>query len=472
MSIWRLPFALPLLAAVGWAQPQAPIEALKQAQQLMRANDLNAAYEIVRKTAAQGPASPILLAALGKIDYLRGEIPAAEMEFKKALQLDDKTGIAWLGLGRVLEAASFRKQAKICYQKAFHWLPDDPEIRRYYARTLEPEDQLKQLEALLDQGKEDDAGNLDDLKQAVKRLKWVAGRKLFSLTSPNQHTEVKLSYLMYDARRASGFSLPVSLNGGKTVHLLMDTGAGGILLNRKAAEAAGLPKIADLTFSGVGDEGDRIGYTAFANTIKIGGVELANCPIGVSEKKFLADEDGLIGTDVFSQFLVSIDFQKSVVKLDPLPGHKTGSADSIWEDREVAPEFKGFTPFFRANHFILLSTRVNDSRPVLFLVDTGASHTLIDPAFAHEFTKIRGEDLVKMKGLSGKVDNVKSADFVTLQFSSYRQPFHDVLAIPLAKTSLDSPQMTGVLGIPTLSQFRIQIDYRDGLINFDYAGQR
>jgi predicted aspartyl protease len=254
---------------------------------------------------------------------------------------------------------------------------------------------------------------------------------------------------------------------------LMDTGAGGIVLNRKAAEAAGLVKISDRKFGGIGDEGDRTGYTALAEKVKIGDVEFSNCPIGVTEKKFLTDEDGLIGTDVFSHFLVTLDFQQMVVKLDPLPRHQApGANDSFWEDREVAPEFKEFTPFFRYHHDILLVTRVNDSKPVLFLIDTGSTNTLIDPDFAHEFTKVRSEDLVKMKGLSGKVDKVQTADAVKLEFGHYRQPYRDVLSIPLTKFNEDGPQMTGILGVPTLIQFRMQIDYRDGLINLIYIGPK
>jgi len=377
-------------------------------------------------------------------------------------------------LGRVFESASLRRQAKLCYLKAHEVTPEDQEIQRYYTRLLKPQIQLAQLEKMLEtRSNDDDEQDMESLQRRMAQLKALGDHDTFTLASPNQHTEVKLSYLQYDAKRIRGFALPVSLNGGKIVRLLMDTGAGGILLNRKAAEAAGLAKISDMKFGGIGDEGDRTGYTALAAKVKIGDVEFSNCPIGVTEKKFLTDEDGLIGTDVFSHFLVSIDFQRMVVKLDPLPNHQAaGASDSFWEDREVAPEFKQFTPFFRDHHEILLVTRVYDSKPVLFLVDTGSASTLIDPNFAQEFTKVRGEDLMKMKGVSGKVDQVQSAAAVKLEFGHYRQPYRDVLSIPLTKVNRDGPQMTGILGIPTLVQFRMQINYRDGLINFDYIGPK
>jgi predicted aspartyl protease len=277
---------------------------------------------------------------------------------------------------------------------------------------------------------------------------------------------------MMDSKVIRGFALPVSFNGGKTMRLMMDSGAGGILLNERAARAAGLPKIADLKFSGLGDEGDRTGYTALAANVTIGDVSFNNCPIGVSDKKFLADEDGLIGTDIFSMFLVTIDIQKMVLKLDPLPKHKTTAPDPNWQDREAAPEFSSYTPFWRVGHTILLSTRVSGARPVLFVIDTGSSSSLIDPKYARQFTGVRSEDLVNVKGVSGKVKKVESAGQLTFEFGHYRQPVPGMLAIPLAAVSRDSPQITGIFGITTLASFRLQINYRDGLINLEYTGPK
>ncbi len=153
----RLFFAFAIAACwlPAQAPPPNPIDALKDAQRLITQHDLDGAYDVVRKAASEGPDSPILLTAMGHIDYLRGEIGAAELEFKKALRLDDKTGRAWLGLGRVFEAASLERQAKLCYMKAFSVDPEDSDIRRSYIRLLKPEDQLRQLEQLLESGAKD-----------------------------------------------------------------------------------------------------------------------------------------------------------------------------------------------------------------------------------------------------------------------------------------------------------------------------
>jgi predicted aspartyl protease len=452
---------------------QTPADALAEAQRMLKEYDLNGAYEVVQKAAAQKPESAELFSALGDIDYLRGEFSAAEMEFKKALRLDDRFAPSWVGLGRVFEAASLREKAKACYRKAYQAHPGNPETQRYYARTLTGTEQLLAQEAYLAKAAgKDDPEMVDQIRRQIELSKWAGDRTLFKLSSPLEHAEIKLSHLMFDSQHIRGFALPVSFNGGRPLRLLVDSGAGGIVLNKKAAESAGLPRIADIQFRGIGDEGDRTGYTAVAESVKIGDVSFKNCPITVSERKFLTDEDGLIGTNIFAMFLVTIDFQKMILKLDPLPPHKATPADANWQDREVAPEFSNYTPFWRAGHAILLSTRVNGSKPALFLIDTGASDSLIDPTYARQFTGIRSEDLVRMEGVSGKVKKVESAGRLTFEFGHYRQPVPGMLAIPLARVSRDSPQMTGIFGITALANFRLQINYRDGLINLDYIGPK
>jgi predicted aspartyl protease len=450
---------------------QSPDEALKQAQIKMAARDWDGAWDLLHQAAERNPDDPELFGSLGTVDYLRGEIADAEMEFKKAVRLNDHFARGWVGLGRVFEAGSLRAKAKICYQKAWHEDPSDIEVQRYYSRTLSPADRLANLEKYLASAGGRDSETDDSVHRQIEELKWTAGRKLFEM-APVDHAEIKLSWLMYDSKRIRGFALPVSINGGKTLRLMMDTGSGGILLNRKAAEAAGLRKISDMKFWGIGDEGDRTGETAFAETVRVGSLVFANCLVAVADRKNLADVDGLIGPDLFSMFLVNLDFHDMTMKLDRLPPHKSPAPDEDWQDREVAPELANYSPFWHVGHDILLPTRVNGMQPVLFLVDTGSASSLIDPGYAKQFKGFGSEELVTVKGVSGKVGKVQSSGFLTFEFCHYRQGVPGMLSVPLTKVARDSPQFIGIFGVTTLALFKVHIDYRDGLINLEYVGPK
>ena len=115
---------------------------------------------------------------------------------------------------------------------------------------------------------------------------------------------------------------------------------------------------------------------------------------------------------------------------------------------------------------------MNDAPPVLFVVDTGSSSSLIDPDYAARFTGVRSEDLMSVKGVSGKVNKVQSTGYLTFQFAHYRQRVPGVLAVPLTKMGHDSPRITGIFGVTTLANFRMQINYRDGLMNLEYVGPK
>ena len=77
-----------------------------------------------------------------------------------------------------------------------------------------------------------------------------------------EQTETKLE-TMYaaDAHRMRGIGLSVRLND-RNAHLLLDTGAGGIMVSSKVAEKAGLTAISAAHFGGIGDKGLQSGYTA------------------------------------------------------------------------------------------------------------------------------------------------------------------------------------------------------------------
>jgi hypothetical protein len=111
--------------------------------------------------------------------------------------------------------------------------------------------------------------------------------------------------------------LSAKLNG-QNVNLLLDTGAGGIMVSRKVAEKAGLTRLSALHYGGIGDKGLQSGYTAVADHVRIGELEFQDCVVAVSDQHSLTDEDGLIGADVFGAYLIDIDLPGMRLKLSPL----------------------------------------------------------------------------------------------------------------------------------------------------------
>jgi Aspartyl protease len=134
---------------------------------------------------------------------------------------------------------------------------------------------------------------------------------------------------------------------------------------------------------------------------------------------------------------------------------------------------KTYTTVYRFGHDLLIPTRVNDLPPKLFLIDTGSFGNMISPEAAREVTKVHGNSEIRVKGLSGEVKNVFSADQLTLTFSHFRQKAYDMVALDISKaTSNEEPEISGLLGYSMLRMLDIRIDYRDGLVDFSYDKNR
>jgi len=278
-------------------------------------------------------------------------------------------------------------------------------------------------------------------------------------------------------------ALVVKVNG-VPAKLELDTGSGGILINRKMGEKAGLKKFVDTEFRGIGDQPAMKGYVGVADSIRIGDLEFQNCPVGVSDRKSIVEDDGLIGADVFAQFLIDINFPDRKFVLSELPKNPQeaaaplsletdGSEANEWHDPYIAPEMKAFTRVFRFGHTLLIPVRLNNSPPKLFVVDTGAFDNTITPEAAKEITKLHLNSDITVKGLNGKVEKVYTADHVDIQFSHFRQNRNDLIAFDMSHISNSiGTEVSGSLGFAMLWLLDIKIDYRDGVVNFTYDSNR
>jgi predicted aspartyl protease len=134
---------------------------------------------------------------------------------------------------------------------------------------------------------------------------------------------------------------------------------------------------------------------------------------------------------------------------------------------------KSYTPVYRVGNMLMLPATLNGKIVKLFVLDTGAMTTTISPAAASEVTKVRSSFGFNVKGINGKVENVYAADEVTFTFAHISHKVQSVVSIDTSRLSKDTGmEISGFLGANTLDQLTIHIDYRDGLVKFDYDPNR
>src|ERR1035437_2597980 len=485
---------------------------------MLRQQKVDEALDAVNTALAAQPNSAALLAAKGDVQFRLAEMPDAERSYLAAKKLDPKEVHAYLGLVRLYRSYSMYRIAYGELQIAHEIAPDDIEVQRAWLGMLPRKERLAALEAYLAGSHPDDEEETKWMTETLEFLKATADKPSHRcrLVSKVEQTETKLETVYAeDRRRIRGIGLSVKLND-RNVHLLLDTGAGGIMVGRKVAEKAGLTRVSALYYGGIGDKGLQSGYTAVADHIRIGELEFQDCVVFASDKGSVADEDGLIGADVFGAYLIDIDLPGMRLKLSPLPkrpedtvapkslnseGEEQANAEQkdqkessateqtskeqkpsasgsqtphrMPRDRYVAPEMVNWTKVFRFGHSILVPTSVNDSKSMLFGLDTGAFSNILSVRAGRQFSKVNSEDRVRVHGANGAVDKVYSSEKATLRFGHFQQSNLGIITLDLSTLSRHTgTEVSGFLGFAMLRQLEVELDYRDGLVDFKYDPKR
>ena len=487
------------------------------------------AADAVKASLAVAPNSPPLISLRGEVEYRQGKpwlASQSAVESYKADPCNPRNHLLLADLARINSLyATSRKELEFAHRLD----PRDPEIRGRWIGTLPVKQRIAELEAYLSTPTGNDEEDSRHWRMYLANLKKSESEphKACRLVSTTESTEIPFQRIMFDASRIQAFGLDVKLNGKSTL-LQIDTGAGGLLVTRSVAQHAGLKPFSESEIGGIGDQGYKPGYSAYADSIRIGNLEFQDCQVEVLDSRSTLSAEGLIGMDVFSRFLVTLDYPMRKLllgQLPPRPGEsatvvpslKTGNAERDDDedsasaakpgeqskaagpepaaagaaagaasggaapanatrgpfDRYVAPEMKDYDKVYRVGHNLILPAGLNGKDVRLFIMDTGAFATTISPEAARDVTHVRSDDMHHVHGISGEVNKVFSADEITFRFAQLSQKVSDVVAFDTSHISKSANmEISGFLGATTLNLLTIHIDYRDGLVKFDYDPKR
>jgi predicted aspartyl protease len=486
-------------------KPDDPDLTVRLAQVFLRQQKVKEAEDVVQKALAQNPKSAVLLTALGAVQYREGAPWLAGASAEAAIKLDPCYPQLRLLNAQLMRLSSLYASAAQEISTAHALAPHDPQIRRRWLDTLPLKDRITELEAYLSTGNGDDPETIQNLHFYLDYLKrqMIEPHKSCRLVSDTETATVPFAAMMRDGAHIRAFGLDVKFNN-HNARLEIDTGASGLVISRSVAEHAGLKQFSQMNVGGIGSDGRKPGYTAFADDIKIGSLEFRDCAVAVIDQRNVVDSDGLIGMDVFSHFLITLDYPMRKLLLAPLPARPDDSAQlkptlqtttsTDDEDppvnpetsssgakavprgprnRYIAPEMKDWAHIYRIGHNLLIPASLNDTRSRIFILDTGAFATSITPEVAREVTKVHADDRITVRGISGKVDKVYSADNITFKFANISQKVEDVVAFATPSISKNlNMEVSGFIGFTALGQMTISIDYRDGLMKFAYDANR
>ncbi len=459
---------------------------------LLREQKVDEAAEAVKSAMQKTPNSAALVTARGEVEFRKGELWLVEATVREAAKIDPCNARTRLLFAKLLEASSRYATAKQQTVLAHQFDPADPEITLAWIRTLPLAQRVTEMDGLLAGPNGNDQMTAGYLKNELARWKEEAAGpvhecKLVAGSAPAEIEMVRLSRGPY-APPVPG--MEATLNG-ISVRLSIDTRNAGITLFRPGANMAKVTRVG--TATQMGFMGKQT-YMAVADSVKIGGLEFKDCAVTVVEADSPSDDGvGMIGMDIFSNYLVTVDFPMRKVGLAPLPARPGAGAETAaletfagdydplassasQFDRLLPAELKDYSQIYRIGHDLLLPTAISGEKAgapgveniKLFVPDEGAPVTNIERKAAEEVTKVYEDTHQEFGNQKVFVANQVGFNFVKLA--------QKINGVPIADTGLvsaiDGTEIGGSIGSLTLTQFTLHIDYRDGLMKAEYIPGR
>jgi predicted aspartyl protease len=238
--------------------------------------------------------------------------------------------------------------------------------------------------------------------------------------------------------------LKVHLNGKGPYTFIFDTGATETVVVPPVAKELGLA----LTRSG-----DQ--HTSSLKSIQVGNAHLVNLPIYVFDPPQALtlkldsgiNYHGILGYTFISKFLTTIDYPKKTVVFASFPVKET-SLSSL----------KHPVPFKIISNHIHIFGKINNTGPYQFLLDTGATQTILTHRTARQLN-LDGAALEHPKNAySSELENLNFGDFKTSKIPIIiYDPPHAV------KYGIN---FDAILGSSFLSQYKVTFDFQKNIVTF------
>jgi predicted aspartyl protease len=390
----------------------------------------------------------IELSALGDSMFRQSRFEDAEAAYTQALTLDPRNTRGHLGLARIATLMSDKDLAAKHISAAYQVEPRNPDVILAFADVVEDRNArqtlLRNFLAL----------STDERAQEVlaklRIEEQVGSRKASVLDSPYQPYHLPLTQ-----SGKTGLLLRARLNGVRELRLVVDTGASGVVLNASAARGLNLETLVPMALAGYGSGPIGMAQVTLASCFEVGGFKLSNPLVEVSQTEVTREADGIVGLDLFENFLIRMDTHERMLTLTPFTAEHNESlcADCVRT--------------YRLGHLLLVRARVNGSADGYFILDSGAPYSLVSRKLLQ-----RGEGSIReAKGIQGSQELQVPSAPVSIQLGN--RHFFDFQYATLDTDEISArngTEITGSIGLSMLLDLALTIDYRDGWVKLGKPG--
>src|SRR6185295_9904102 len=178
--------ALTSLLAVCTAAPQAQVRPAISIADLLLKDEIQKAEGILQSAAR----SAETLAYQGEVEFRKGNFDKAQTLYQSSIQMNEKTGRAHFGVGKLALAKLNLKAAVASFKRAIELEPNEPLYRFYASEAAEldknPLEGRKQLEEYIRLKPHDDDDRLTEAKAGLALHAAFGNKEIAVLDAPQQ----------------------------------------------------------------------------------------------------------------------------------------------------------------------------------------------------------------------------------------------------------------------------------------------
>jgi tetratricopeptide (TPR) repeat protein len=454
---------------------------------LVKQIKLQEAYETAAQVIAADPLNSRGFALLGTALLRSGEFRNSVEALYTAVKFNNKEALAIAGLS---EIEYYEHRTRNSYDGLRRAISIDPMEPDYYLALARACSRLEiyneaadAYQKFLDVTPKTDVERRARIRGLIDFYRYLGNTKIHR-TSGKEVTIVPFELVNHRP------FIKVTVNGRIPLRFVVDTGASLSVVSDTVATQLGIKPVArGGNARAVGGSGSFPIVYGLLDSITIGEAKVEAIPVYIRTIHSAPDTpeiekaDGYIGLSVLANYGVTLDYQAKQMTLDRTPIREEPVKSDVAKSPDAAkpPDaprpidppsivgdlINGFEVPIRSTSGGLASAETNLpnlKRPLNFIIDTGATTTVISKAAVQrhslEGLKIKGET-IRVVGAAGIEEGVETIGLSALTVNGLRKNNSRAVILNLEAVNETSGfEQHGILGGDYLEHFRVAIDLR------------
>jgi tetratricopeptide (TPR) repeat protein len=453
---------------------------------LIKQIKLQDAYENAAQVIAADPLNSRAFALLGTALLRSGEFRNSVEALYTAVKFNNKEALAIAGLS---EIEYYEHRTRNSYDGLRRAISIDPLEPDYYLSLARACSRLEYYNEAADSYQRFlDVTPKTDIERRARIRGLIDFYRYLGATKIHRTSGKEVSSVSFDLINHRPF-INLMVNGKGPLRFVVDTGASLSVISDKAAERFGIRPVArGGNARAVGGSGVFPIIYGLLDSITLGEARIEAIPVYIRTIHTAPDTpeiekaDGYIGLSVLANYAVTLDYQAKQMTLDrspireeaqqpaqqPIRPDAANPSDAARTDTPIIGDIiSGFEIPIRSTSGGLASAEThlpNLSRPLNFIIDTGATTSVISKAAVQrhslEDLKIKGET-IRVIGAAGIEDGVELLGLSALTVNGLKKNNSRAVILSLEAVNETSGfEQHGILGGDYLEHFRVVLDLR------------